>query len=85
MTSIEKQLLKQMLTKHQQKNPGCKLSEKRCTFETSKNCIGKGPITQFHGRMCQECRTLYNRRRHAKQVGTDPDKPRSVGRPRKSQ
>lgn len=83
LSTLEKDLLKKALIRHQVKNPGCTLSHKRCIFETSKECIGKGAADKFHGRMCHPCRSVYNRQSHALRVGGDPDKPRSVGRPRK--
>ena len=84
LSSIEKELLKHALIMHQRKNPGCKLTEKRCIVKLSEDCIGKGKAAEFHGRMCKACRSVYNRERYLSRVASDPDKPRrSVGRPRK--
>ena len=47
-----------LLKKHQIKHPGCKLSERRCRFAITSECIGKGTDDQFHktSHRCLKCK-----------------------------
>ena len=47
-----------LLKKHQKKHPGCKITERRCRYENSSECIGKGTDDQFHktSHRCLKCK-----------------------------
>ncbi len=53
------------LEKHQRNNPGCKLNEKICTRDLSKECVGKGDISEFVPRrenICRPCEAVKMRK-----------------------
>jgi len=61
-SAVEKEMIKELLRKHQRKHPGCKLHEKRCRSEVAENCIGKGDMSKFHktGAVCKKCLVQIN-------------------------
>jgi hypothetical protein len=63
MSKDEKEAVARLLEKHQKKHPGCKLSERRCRVNMADDCIGKGPVSEFHktAAKCKRCIVLVNR------------------------
>jgi hypothetical protein len=56
-----KEVYRLALEKHQKKHPGCSINEKVCKYSLSKECIGKGDISDFRKRenICKACKSVH--------------------------
>ena len=68
MSKAEKEEMKALLEKHQQRHPGCKLNEKRCKSQLSDECIVRGDKSEFHktAATCKRCISMLNHQHYLK-------------------
>lgn len=79
LSKADKEAFQAILEKHQKKHPGCKLSERRCRYELSEECIGKADQSEFKGTafMCKNCTSAYNHAYYEKKKSKKKSKKRT--------